>query len=644
MDEKTKRNLMERQRQMTEEGRKQWLSAHTSRGKAYESLGQAFRWLLARRKEARILNRDPWVEPFAADRSGVVTAAEALSLLLRIILLDRDQPELHLNIPENDIKHEMRGDIRDLLLRLDRLHARHEYFLKNGNVSGFEGDAEEARVAVDDRSQSFGLRRELDDFEDHYRRRLQDMIEPSYFPGSPYLEGEVLSRVNYTDTVASLLNLLIDVVRWNEFESGDNDVLELIESSLRHCWDYLRRNARPCEPAGVGWGWAGFTRSDNLTGQRREELISVYELDADRCVPQTYYTARVISALARLYWLLIEDNPARPVFKVQIRGIEAEDVERLLKQGLEGLVHTNRIGDGWIDFDPYHTCVGAGSETPRVQPAGYSADAPEPSLLHTAYAVCALAEPAVLTHGRLSLTDTQKEALQKGILVLLGALDKPARTFLRQLPYKHVLSRTTAGKELAIEDECGVYVLLQAVALYNRLCDWENPVPGFDDVYQLSDDDTKPYYQLAKFILEEVRDPMHDRRGFPAFGERGRNEIDKFPAIRATRAAIEAFGFFGLKQMVPGIDEILDRHLAAAREEIILELVKKYGDLEARGIRVAWGLIESDGETIARRRAARAENGRDVDDSTRSATVPDVAAADDEDVVAKAALKDVEHT
>jgi len=614
MDEKTRRNLIERQRQMTEEGRKQWLSAHTSRGKAYESLTQAFQWLLAKRKESRILDRDPWTEPFAADRQGVITYAEAISLLLKIIILQRDQPDMGLEVAEGAMKHEMRGDIRELLLGLHRLHERYIWFRENGNVSEFdEVHGQQALQRTSRKEESFGLQKKLDEFESDYQRRLQDMIEPSYFPGSPYLEGEVLSRINYTDTVVTLLSMLIDVVRWNEFESGDNDVLKLVETTLKRCWLHISRNSRKCGEKGVGWGWAGFTESESLEGQHREELDAVYDLDADHCKPQTYFTARVVTVLGKLYWLLAEDGPRTPVYKVHLGGISRDEVLVLLKRGLDGLLETNRVGDGWIDVEPYHTTKGTSPDTPKLQPAGYCAEAPEPSLLHTAYALCALAEPPVTTGGKVQLSEEQKRVMEAGIKFLLDKLDGPSRAFLKQIPFRHVLSRTIRGTDLAIEDECGVYVLLHAIALYHQLCDWENPVPGFDDVYQLSDDDTKPYYELAKYILEEVRDPMHDRRGFPAFGERGKNEIDKFPAIRATRAAVDAFAQFGYRQMVPGIDRILDRHLAMAREEIILELVKKYGDLEARGIRVAWGLIEADGEALEKRREVNNGNGRPVD-------------------------------
>ena len=455
------------------------------------------------------------------------------------------------------------------------------------------------------KSHTMRLDERLQQFDEEYRHRVENMLEHSCFPASPYLEGEVLLRANFTGTAASLMKMLVEVVRWNEYESGEKDVLVLIEQSIERCWDWLVENKRAVSGGGVGWGWTGFIQGGGST-KKREEVAAIYSLDADRCMPQTYFTAQVISSLTHLYWVLADPDPNRPVYRAQIT-IQPENVKRLLEQAVEGLIKMNRVGDGWIDVEPYLPTPGRGTTDAMIKPARYTLGLPTPSLLHTAYAVSALAELPLLTRGEYRLNDHTLKILERAIVNVISALDKPTLSFLRDNPSNHVLSRMTNGQDLLLQDECGIYVIFKAIAMYSMLSDPRNPVPGHEGIRQLTEEATKPYYALAQYILDEIREPMHDKRGFPATGELGKNEIDRFPAVRATNTAISAFQYFGLKQMVPGICKILEYHLNEAKERVILELVNKYGELERQGIRVAWGLIESDGEQVLHRRQASQE-------------------------------------
>ena len=609
------------ERQMSEEGRKQWLSGHVSRGKAYESLEQAFAWLLAKRKEAKILSREAWAEPFAPDRRAILTAAEAIGLLLRIIRLNRDQKELGLGISEDEIKHELRGDIRELLIEVDRLFEKRSFFEEH--AGSVEREAEEEALGgrrSEKRDVNGDLAKREKDFDRRYREKLRDLVERSCFPGAPYRCREALDKANYTGTVVSLLKMLVEVVRWNEFNEGDKDVILLIENTLSRCWSHIASTSRSCPGGGVGWGWAALTKVDGVAESEREEIGAIYDLDADVCAPQTCYTSQVISVLTRLYLLMDEATPVNPVFRARVeRVVDKGEVRQILEAAIEGLVSTNRVGDGWIDVEPYQPTTGLHRPEQAISPIGYNIDNPEASLLHTSYAVAALAELAVLAEGVLKLTEKAQEALHKGVFLLLKELDRPSLSFMKQpLLYTNILSRTIDGKELVFHDECGVYLVFKAVALYSRLVDPEGPVSGYEALPRLSDHDNKPYYALARFILEEIREPMYDKRGFPAIGEFGKGEVDKFPAIRATAVAIAAFQYFGLIQMVPSISRILQRHLDLALEDIILELVAKYGDLEQRGIRVAWGLIEADGEAILKKRRREGQQQKSGEEKDRA--------------------------
>ena len=592
-------------RQMTEEGRKQWLSGHVSKGKAYESLEQAYRWLIARRKEDYILGRPQWTEPFFPDRPmGLITRAEGIRLLLMVLRMSREQSFLELGVVEEEAKNELRWDISQLVEELEERYQMRQHFQQHQGT--LESDRDLA-LPSDDRTFVDPERR----FTKAYRSRVRELTRRSCFPGTPYLTDELELKINYTDTVTSVLKCLVEAVAWNEIRV-DRAMHHQVEQAILRCWRWLRDNSRDAGGGGIGWGWAGFVEDSRRVGlgtEREEEVAIVLSLDADRCRVQTYFSFQAVTGLLRLYRLLkvqaiAPDGQVAP----HLVGVQLEpaEVRSHLERAVEGLLTTNRpaSGPGWHDVTPYASSVGKLDADHLIEPEGY--DPSVPSLLHTAYACCALAEVPVISQGDIELPMAARKELEDGIRYILRELARQGSfvTLKNQSLHKHALSRSICGNTVELDDECGIYVIFRAVALYSYLTDPTNGLASEGDYYRLTDADTRPYFALARYILGDIRDRMYDRRGFPAIGARGRNDIDRFPAIRATAWAIAGFEYFGLHQMVPGISRIIDKHLGLAKEEIILELVDRYGGLEKRGIRVAWGLIELDGLRIRGERDA----------------------------------------
>ena len=138
----------------------------------------------------------------------------------------------------------------------------------------------------------------------------------------------------------------------------------------------------------------------------------VYDLDGDICAPQTYFTPRAVVSLAQLLWLFEDPDPGRPVYRAQLaKRISRDEVRALLDEGIAGLLSTNRVGAGWVDIEPYQATVGQKYGGQPIAPVGYSADRPVPSLLHTAYAVSALAKVVVLTRGYYRLPEAGIQTL-----------------------------------------------------------------------------------------------------------------------------------------------------------------------------------------------------------------------------------------
>ena len=588
-------------RQMTEEGRKQWLSGHVSKGKAFESLEQAYEWLIARRKEDHILGRPEWTEPFYPKRSnGLITRAEGIRLLLMILRMSRDQPSLGLNVIEEEAKNELRWDVSQLVQELD------ERFEMRRHFRDAHGRQDKPPKDLPLSPTQGGTQDPEQQFSEYYRSRVRELTTRSCFPGGPYLSDELELKVNYTDTVATVLKCLVEAVAWNEIRV-ERELHHRVERAIQRCWAWLRDNHREVEGGGIGWGWAGFVNNDptsTISRQREEEVATVLSLDADRCMVQTYFNFQGITSLLLLHRLLqaqrvSEDGRVAPHL-VGVR-LDGEEVAGYVERAVNGLLTSNRSADGtgWHDVTPYPSSIGKLDMDGLIEPEGH--DPRLPSLLHTAYACCALAEVPITSAGGLSLPESARTQLASGVRYILNELSRhQSFVFLRnQNLHKHVLSRTIGGNTVELDDECGIYVIFRSIALYSHLSDPAHGLCDEGEYYRLTDEDTKPYYALARYILEEVRDRMYDKRGFPAIGALGRNDVDRFPAIRATARAVAGFEYFGLKQMVPGISRIVDDHLQKAKEEIILELVARYGDLEKGGIRVAWGLIELDGLRIA---------------------------------------------
>lgn len=607
-------------RQMTEEGRKQWLSGHVSKGKAFESLEQAYRWMLARRKEDHILGRPEWTEPFYPNRPyGLITRAEGIRLLLMVLRMNREQAGLNLSVVEEEAKNELRWDINGLVQELDeRFQMRRHFQEADGELDKLDREfalPESHRTAVDPEQR----------FTEYYRSRVRELTARSCFPGTPYLTDELELKINYTDTVATVLKCLVEAVAWNEIRV-DREIHHRVEEAIVRCWTWIRDNHRDLDEGGIGWGWAGFVDdqgASRIRGRREEEIATVLSLDADRCRVQTYFNFQVITGLLRLYRLLkvqrVADDGHVAPHLVGVR-LEIGEVRSYVERAVRGLLNSNRPteGTGWHDVTPYPSSIGKLDVDLLIEPEGY--DARLPSLLHTAYACCALAEVPVMSGGEIKLDDAARNELIASVRYILDELTRQRSfVFLRnQTLHKHVLSRSIGGNTVELDDECGIYVIFRAIAIYSYLSDPAHGLAAPGEYYQLSDEDNRPYFALARFILEEIRDRMYDRRGFPAIGALGRNDVDRFPAIRATARAIAGFEYFGLQQMVPGISRIVDKHLCKAKEEIILELVARYGELEKRGIRVAWGLIELDGLRISAERAEAEADPAGVEEQSQT--------------------------
>jgi hypothetical protein len=590
--------------QLDEDERKLWLSRHVTQGKAYEAVSMGFKWLVARHQEGNVIQRDPWFEPFAADRPGLISRMCALTMMLRTLEYQAEE-KVFPEIKADGIKHELRGELLILLRELDQLYDAHAYLfgeskrrqeLRSEELARIKKDVEEA-LGEDLHRKANGSADEIVQiFERRYRDSYQKALDRSIYPGSPYLLGEVLLQINYTDTAGVLMRLLVHAVRWNCFSaSGDSELVDRIGKCLVRTFRWLERNARPMPEGrpGIGWGWAGQIVLDEEGS--REEIATVTMLDAELCLPQVYFTSRVVSSLAKLHRLLQEEKLP---FVVKLDDLELGQVEKLLVEAKLGLMNSyqREHGDvlGWVDFEPYDPTMPDGKGPNKIKPAGY--DSTMPGFLDTAYAVISLAETVSATKGHVALDEAEKQTLLKGAGFLFAELRRePTLTWLSGHTFSHVLSRQADGSLLRVMDECALYSIFKALALFSELRDEYNYFPSLTMEEKKAQNIV--YYRLADFIMTDVRNAMTDNRGFPALGLQDR-DFFRFPAIRATKNAVDAFLCFGIHQQVPSVERILEKHLSQLKETFILELVQRYGELESQGIRVAWGLIENDGKAI----------------------------------------------
>jgi len=573
----------EAENQMTEEGRKQWLSRHLSRGKALEKCISTYKWLVAHRMVSKVRGHKAWVEPFSISNTNlgdestdIITSLEAINLLVFIVRLKDDNPSWFLDINFDDIRHELRSDAYELICCFDKQFVKQDIHNQKEQVESLL----ESMLKTSKDSSTF---------ERAYEEVLNNTKNAVPFKGSPYIEEEeILSKVNYTDTAATYLRFLISLYPITISDADyDTNFREIVVKHIISTINWFSSNYREYPDGGIGWGWAGF-----LNGQE-EELSKLYCLDADVCVPQTYFSSQVIDSLVSFLDLLAQEGVQFPEDVLAKKPV----VKNLIKDALEGLVFNNKVGDGWVDYMPYHPTKGTVSKSTLIEPFGYSEETP--SLLHTAYVIKTVTN-IISKKNLLDVEPEYIESIEKSIKWLLKGLSSTGISNLKDQSYKHVLSRLSNGNELAVFDDTGLYQVFGALSSYTELL--ENRDALGLSLPDLQDYEKFPYYEMAEYILNNLIDVMYEKGGFPPTGNFVNSDVRKLPGIRATKVALEAFAAFGLNQMVPTVDDVIDRHLLRARNEILNELVVKYGALEAQGVRVAWGLIENANDEINKAR------------------------------------------
>jgi hypothetical protein len=597
----------EARKQMSEESRRQWIQEHLSRGEAHDVVGGIFQWLIARAKEDQILRRPLWWEPFAPSDRSLLAGAEGVSTLLSILAIERNDPEMNLRIDSADNIREIRNMGHTLLSEM------HDVFLR-----AVASEPSPSMLAELRARRAHGAPTDDESLDALIREGRRQRENRSFFPGLPYLldsvidsgyqspwrQDQILFQVSYTDTAATYLKALAHLLAWDEFglptrdrQSTDSSVRldDHLDEHLSIVMDWLERSAKPVAGGGRGWGWAGSIDVGN--GTRLDEVGLVRDLDADHCVPQTYFTAQVLGALARLYHVLTRERSALlpPV------SVGTDRVGTLLRDAILGLCNMNRVGAGWFDVMPFSPSMSGEQGETVIVPPNFEAGVPQ--LLPTAYAVQALLDVPLLCNGSLRLEAAQVDMLKGAVNLLMAEVKALRPKGIAEIPHSIFLCRTVHGRLLSVPDDCALYAVFGAVASYVRFSqpDLENPLvenTDYPEAGALSDEQMQLFQGLARYILRENRSSLVDRRGFPAVGKLGENGVDLFPAIRASCRAVEALTRFGIRQMVPGINEILEATLSRARASIIHALVDHYGDLERRGIRVAWGLIEADSEQL----------------------------------------------
>jgi len=572
----------EAEKQMTEEGRKQWLSQHLSRGKALEKCVSTYKWLVAHRMISKVRGHKAWVEPFSISNvnlddssTDIITSLEAINLLVFIVCLKEESPSWFLDINFDDIRHELRSDAYELVCFFDKQFVKQDIHNQKEQMESLL----ESMLKTSKGSSAF---------ETAYEEVLNNTKNAVPFKGSPYIdEKEILSKVNYTDTAATYLRFLTSLYPLTVSDADyDTNFREIIVKHIISTIDWFNSNYREYPDGGIGWGWAGL-----VNGQ--EELSKLYCLDADICVPQTYFSSQVLDSLVSFLDLLVQDGVQFPESILSKKPV----VETLIKDALEGLVFNNKVGDGWVDYIPYHPTRGTDSKSTLIEPFGYNEE--NPSLLHTSYVIKTVTN-VLLKKGELSVEPEYIESVEKSIKWLLKSLSLTGFSHLKDKPYKHVLSRLSNGNELTVLDDTGLYQIFGALSSYTKLL--ENRDTLGLSLSDLQDYEKFPYYNLAEYILNDLIEAMYEKGGFPPTGSFANSDVRKLPGIRATKVALEAFSAFGLHQKVPAVDDVIDRHLLKARNEILNELVVKYGALEAQGIRVAWGLIENANDEINKAR------------------------------------------
>ncbi len=560
--------------QFNEQSRKRWIKQHINKGKAYNICLQTVKYGINRFKEDKILKRKEWWEPYATNSKSLISGFEFLSSGISII------NNLRINNKGNND-----NDYKEILKELIKISNR---------VLNLMSDERRTCILDVDKASVKNSNPEIDDEECPERIHLKGL-----YSGSPYLTDDLLnidcdiqsynnqlvSVVNYSDTVAEYLKFLSALVNLDEFEIQDiglwqDKIGELLNNEIVNTVNWIQDSRIELGNECFAWRWCGFAEQDE---ERIDEfrLAGIIDNEEDSTArPSTYYTSRMVSALARLYFELSAEEDR---MRNRSLDIDLDLIKALLKSGLKGLLSINRVEKGWSEIDKKKNnwCVN------DLYPTVYAFEA----IVATAY----YAEEIFM--GTENAADELSQ-LHRFIFSIISTKEGRFNRSIEQIENPIQIGMSIDYKDIIIYDECFTYTLFKSISNLVKLCkQGTKNASSKNEVFEsckLKDSDMELFHELATYILHEKRNELMVDAGFPCSGLLSKDSISKFVSIRASARAMEAFLFYGISQDVNSVSMIIDNHLTKARKRIIEEIVEQYGELERKGIRVAWGLIESE--------------------------------------------------
>lgn len=204
---------------------------------------------------------------------------------------------------------------------------------------------------------------------------LLSEIEGGRYRGTPYLDADATD--NFTDGVSFSTSVLMEAVQLSDHGIS----VERIEEGLAQNLDWFLDNAHNEHLESdeyLGWSWCGHGEMDGED--------ATYP-------PQTYFTWSACIALTDL--LSIIDR---------LETDREDEIRETLERAKQFLVEGYRVDPGWIEFKP----VGG------LEPHGYEAIDPSPSLLSTCYTIWGLCYMQNWVDG-LDLSEAERNRIRNSM-------------------------------------------------------------------------------------------------------------------------------------------------------------------------------------------------------------------------------------
>lgn len=363
---------------------------------------------------------------------------------------------------------------------------------------------------------------------------LLSQIEAGKYRGTPYLEDDATD--NFTDGVSFSTSVLMEALGLS-----DHGVpVERIEAGLSRNLDWFLDNAHNEHLESddfLGWSWCGF--------QEMQEDGGIYP-------PQTYFTWSACIALTDL--LAIMDR---------LDSDREDEVRSTLERAKRFLVEGYRVDPGWIEFRP----VGG------LEPHGFEAIDPSPSLLSTCYTIGGLCYMQNRIDG-IELSENERDLIEGSMndYVVARLADNVENV------YKHSTWYRCRREGEDYYEGSAPYTILNTLIEYAEAFGDDR-----DEIISLE-------HRLVEQILTECWGGTPGSResreaGFRHFENPAQIESSENPTVvYATEVAVESLLYFGIEAPeTPSLESRIVEEFRQAEENILDLLHQGDGTIHMSG-------------------------------------------------------------